>query len=108
MPRSLDDALNASGFPFAHFGWSRAPAGDYGVWSEEQGADFVANGGHAETGTELIVDLFTRQEGREPRQRIETILDAFPSLSWHLDSVQFEIETGYVHWQWRLFAYSDY
>ena len=34
----LEQALAATGYEFAHFGWSRAPGTEYGTWAEE-GAD---------------------------------------------------------------------
>ena len=45
MLEQLKQALEATGFPFAHFGWSKAPAGDYGTYAEDSGSDFLADGG---------------------------------------------------------------
>ena len=79
----LKNALTATGYQFAHFGWSKAPAGDYGV--------------HAERATECSVDYFTRDDTGTPKDAIETALAPF---AWYLNSIQFEEDTGYIHYEW--------
>ena len=64
--RRLHNALNATGYPFEHYGWSKAPEGDYGVYAEDSGEDFVANDVHLERGTAGTVDLFTRDDTSAP------------------------------------------
>ena len=101
---ALVTALESTGYVWAHHGWSKAPDTTYGVWSEDRGADFVANGHHAERGTPVIVDLFTRDDSPTPRMTVETTLNALP-CPWRLDSIQFEVETGRVHYQWAVSVY---
>ena len=101
---ALLTALAGTGYAWAHHGWSKAPDATYGVWSEDSGADFVANGRHAERCTIVILDLFTRDDSTTPRTTVETALNALP-YPWLLDSVQFEVQTGLIHLQWRVSVY---
>ena len=95
----LVTALESTGYAFKHFGWSKAPAGDYGVYSEEKGNDLRANDIHVETMLRLTVDYFTRDDSGTPKKTIEAALNSIP-CAWYLNSVQFERDTGYIHWEW--------
>lgn len=120
----LIQALEATGYAFAHFGWSKAPDGDYGVYSEEGANDLVANGRHVERAIRLTIDYFTRAVDarvtyntespgiydtgggvyswfdRHPaKTAIENALNNSPCV-WYLNSVQFESDSGYVHFEW--------
>ena len=117
--------LLATGYDFAHFGWSKAPSGDYGVYAEEGANDLVANGRHVERAIRLTVDYFTRAvdkrvtyntttpgvydtngngayswfDAHPAKTAIENALNNSPCV-WYLNSVQFENDTGYVHFEW--------
>lgn len=71
----------------------------YFVWQEERGDDFEANGRHAERGMSGTTDLFSKQEFDPWKDAFEAQLNASP-LSWYLNSVQFEEDTGFWHWEW--------
>lgn len=101
---ALAAALEATGIPFAQFGWSKAPAGTYGVWAEESAEDLGANGHHAERGTIVTVDVYTREAAGAIRDSVEAALNGLP-VSWRLDSIQYENETGLVHLYWRCGVY---
>lgn len=99
---TLDDiktALNATGYAFAHYAWSRAPAGDYGVYSEDGENVLFADDGHKETALQGTVDYFTRDDTQTPRETIEAALDAL-NVPWYLNGVQYEEDTGYIHYEW--------
>ena len=100
MLDTLKDALNATGYSFAHFGWSHAPTGDYGVYAEDGANDLEANDKHAEKAIEGTVDYFTRNDSGAPQIVIEAAFETVPGLSWYLNSVQFEQNTGYIHYEW--------
>ena len=102
--RRLHNALNATGYPFEHYGWSKAPDGDYGVYAEDSGEDFVANDVHLERGTVGTVDLFTRDDTSAPRDAVEAVLNA-AGASWYLNTIQFEEDTGYIHYEWVVGLY---
>lgn len=71
----------------------------YFVWQEESGADFEANGRHAEKGMTGTTDLFTKQEFDPWRDQFEAALDLY-GIAWQLNSVQFEEDTGFWHYEW--------
>lgn len=121
----LVNALLATGYRFAHFAWSKAPDGDYGVYSEEGANDLIANGRHVERAIRLTVDYFTRSvdeqvgyvasssgaydtetpgvyswfDSHPAKTAIEGVFDAV-RCAWYLNSIQFEPDTGYVHFEW--------
>lgn len=100
MLDTLRDALNGTGYPFAHFGWSHAPTGDWGVYAEDGANDLHAGDAHAEQCVEGTVDYFTRDDSGAPQIVIEAALETVPALAWTLNSVQFEQDTGYIHYEW--------
>ena len=95
----LVTALTATGLQFAHFGWSKAPAGDYGVYAEDGANDLIAGNVHRERVIEGTVDYFTRDATLACKATIETALNGC-GAAWYLNSVQFENDTGYIHLEW--------
>lgn len=95
----LKTALDNTGLKFAHFGWSRAPSGDYGVYAEDSANDLIANGKHAEKVLQGTVDYFTRDDSGTPKRTVEAALDSIP-IAWFLSSIQFEEDTGFIHYEW--------
>lgn len=100
MLERLETALKETGLPFAHFGWSKAPDGDYGVFAEDGSNDLSAGNSHAETTVEGTVDYFTRDDSGAPQRAIQDALEGVEGLAWYLNSVQFEDDTGYIHYEW--------
>ncbi len=72
----------------------------YIVWAEDSGAAALwADGqqqGQAISGT---IDYFTKTEYDPNVQAIEAALNA-AKISFKLESVQHEEETGYIHYEW--------
>lgn len=95
----LKTALAATGLRFAHFGWSKAPSGDYGVYAEDGANDLIANGKHCESVLQGTVDYFTRDDSGTPKTTIEAALDG-AGIAWYLNGVQLEEDTGYIHYEW--------
>lgn len=95
----LKTALLSTGYKFAHYGWSKAPAGDYGVYAEDGANDLIAENVHVEKVLQGTVDYFTRDDSGEPKQTIETALDSVP-VAYYLNSIQFESDTGFIHYEW--------
>lgn len=100
----LATALATTGYSFAHYAWSHAPSGDYGVYAEDAGADFEADGIHAEKALEVTVDYFTRDDSGTPQATIESALEAF-NRPWYLNTIQYEDTTGYIHYEWIVVVY---
>lgn len=71
----------------------------YFVWQEEGAEDFEANGRHVEKGMTGTTDLFTKQEFDPWREKFEAALDLY-GIAWRLNSVQFEEDTGFWHYEW--------
>lgn len=94
----LIKALTDTGLRFAHHAWSKAPESEYGVYAEEAGRDFVADGLHVERGTSGTVDYFTRDDSGKPRDTIEEALGGV--CAWYLNSIQYEEDTGLIHYEW--------
>lgn len=95
----LVTALNATSYPFAHFAWARAPAGDYGTYSEGGLNRLTGDNRSAEKATVVYVDLFTRDATDAPETAIEDALDGIP-CAWYLNTVQYEDDTRYIHYEW--------
>lgn len=95
---NLKTALDSTQYKFAHFGWSKAPAGDYGVYAEDGANDLRADNLHAEKALQGTIDYFTRDDSGTPKDTIETAIDGI--CAWYLNSVQIEEDTGYIHYEW--------
>jgi len=98
---TLKDALaNNTGYPFALYGWENATADTYGVVSLDGGAPSLwadcKMEGQTFGGT---VDLFTRDPSQTPVQAVQGVLKGL-DISWYLNSVQFEDDSGYIHHEW--------
>lgn len=100
MLEKLEAALTSTGLPFAHFGWSKAPAGDYGVWAEDGGSDLTADDAHAERAVTGTVDYFTRDASGQPRLTVEAALESIEGCAWEPPDILYEEDTGYIHYAW--------
>lgn len=97
-------ALQTQGYAFAHFAWSHAPEGDYGTWAEDTGTEFTVGNVTVEQVLNGFVDYFTRDDSAAPRQAIQQAMtDA--GVVWHLDAVQYENDTGYIHYSWSYYEH---
>ena len=71
----------------------------YFVWQEDGAEDLVTNGRHVERAMTGTTDLFSKQEFDPWREAFEAALDN-AGIAWSLNSVQFEEDTGFWHWEW--------
>lgn len=92
-------ALESTGYAFAAYGWASAPKGDYGVYAEDSAKSLWADGRMAIQAIQGTVDYFTRDSSGAPRLAIQDTLNA-AGISFYLNSVQFEEDTGYIHYEW--------
>lgn len=102
MLDNLQAALDQTGLRFAHFGWSSRAGedmGDYGVYAEDGENALYADDGHAERALSGTLDYFTRDASGAPKATVEAVLDNL-RLAWYLNSIQFEEDTGYIHYEW--------
>lgn len=103
MMETLAQALNSTGYPFAHFGWASDAIErkrDHGVYAEDGGKNFTGDGHQTERTTIGTVDFFTRDDSETPRNTIEAALNGLECCAWYLNSVQFEEDTGFIHLEW--------
>lgn len=79
--------------------WERLKSERYFVWQEDGRNDLMADGVHAEGAVTGTTDLYTKQEF-DPW--VEELQEAFEvhGISWYLNSVQFEEDTGFTHYEW--------
>lgn len=100
MLDGLRYALDQTGFKWAFAGWSERPKTDYGVYELTGQVQFRSD---EDSGSEIMlrgkVDYFTHDFTRGPQKAIENALRSL-HLVWSLDDVQFEPETGFIHWTW--------
>lgn len=78
----------------------------YFVWQEDGAQNFKANGRHVEKAVTGSTDLFTKQEFDPWKDEFETAIDA-SGIAWYLNSVQFEEQTGFWHYEWKWTVRSD-
>lgn len=71
----------------------------YFVWQEDGAEDLVVNGRHGEKAMTGSTDLYTKKEFDPWREAFEASLDEH-GIAWRLNSVQFEEDTGFWHWEW--------
>ncbi len=83
-----------------HYAPPQNVKGKYIVWAEDGQADAVWAGNkmihQVLTGT---IDLFTKEENDPMFQQIQEKLNSL-DLSWRLNSIQYEDDTGYIHYEW--------
>lgn len=72
----------------------------YFVWQEDGAADCILDGRHAEKAVTGSTDLFTKQEFDPWKDKMEQAFDNAPDILWRLNSIQFEEETGFWHYEW--------
>lgn len=78
---------------------TKMKAARYFVWQEDGARDLMADGRHAERCITGTTDLFTRREFDPWKDAFEESLEA-SGICWALNSIQYEPETGYWHWEW--------
>ena len=71
----------------------------YFVWTEEGADDLVVNNRHGEKAVTGRTDLFTKLEFDPWKSAFESSLDSF-GIPWRLNSVQYEEDTGFFHYEW--------
>jgi len=83
-----------------HFAPPQNVTGSYIVWAEDTQGDSVwADGKMVNQSIQGTVDYFTKSENDAT---VESIQDALNNgeISFRLNSIQREQETGYIHYEW--------
>ncbi|WP_312059395.1 hypothetical protein [Anaerotignum sp.] len=82
-----------------HFSYEKSDR--YFVWQEDGANDLVAGNIHAEKVVTGTTDLFTKNEFDPWTSEIEFAFDNSPFIYWQMNSVQYEENTGFYHYEWR-------
>ena len=72
----------------------------YFVWQEENQTDLISDNRHGESIVTGSTDLFTKQEFDPWKAAFEAAMNDSPYISWNLESIQYEEETGFYHYEW--------
>lgn len=89
------------GPPVFHYFPPEGQTGTYLVWAEDGEGDTVhADGRKVERAITGTIDYFTKTENDPVVKQIETALDSADGLAWYLNSIQYEQDTGYIHYEW--------
>jgi len=97
--QELRDLLLTIGPPAHHY-FAKKEKGNYIVWAEDGEGD----SGHADNQktTQVLqgtIDYFTKTEFDPVVEQIQDKLNQ-AEISWRLNSVQYEEDTGYIHYEW--------
>lgn len=71
----------------------------YFVWQEDGAGDLEAGNRHAEHAVTGTTDLYTKQEFDPWAPALGASFDE-AGIAWYLNSIQFEEETGFWHYEW--------
>lgn len=72
----------------------------YFVWQEDSRNDFEEGGRHMEKVMEGTTDLYTKKQFDPWVEQFEASLEADRTIAWYLNSIQYEEETGFHHYEW--------
>lgn len=81
----------------SHF--ERLKSDRYFVWQEDRANDLESDNKHTESVVTGTTDLFTKQEFDPWKEALERSLDDY-GIAWYLNSVQYEEDTGFIHYEW--------
>lgn len=95
----IKNALLTVGVPVSHYEAKRKPD-KYIVWAEGSTAQSLGADNRISTRVmEGTADYFTREEDDPNIAAIEAALNN-GKIAWRLNSVQYEEQTGYIHYEW--------
>lgn len=78
----------------------RLNSAPYAIWQEDGAENYHANNQTVEQRVTGSTDYFTKQEFDPAVDDIQEMLKT-SAFSWWLNSVQYEEETGLIHYEWR-------
>ena len=72
----------------------------YFVWQEDGQESLSADNRNTQKAITGTTDLFTKQEFDPWKEEFEASLDASGRIFWKLNSIQYEPDTGFYHYEW--------
>jgi len=100
---ALVSALQATGIPFAEYGWKTRPEGAYGVVSlDYEAGSCDGDGVKCDRSWEASVDLFFAMlsDRNVMVPEIESVLTDVCGDAWEMNSLQHETAPGLFHIEW--------
>ncbi|WP_139905617.1 hypothetical protein [Clostridium thermarum] len=95
----LRDLLLTIGPPVFHY-FADKQKGNYIVWAEDgEGDSLDADDKKEIQSLQGTIDYFTKTEHDPVFELIQQKLDS-ADISWSLNSVQYEEDTSYIHYEW--------
>lgn len=94
-----------TGLEFAHFAWSSAPSGDYGIYAEDGMPQFNADDRRAEHLIHAYVSLYTRDDTGATQELVEDLFDQLQDeevFAWSVNTIQYENQTKFIHIEWEV------
>jgi len=101
----LGDLLKTIGPPVFHYSPGdedeRENLDQYIVWAEDgEGGSIHADDSKTEQSIQGTIDYFTRDEFDPIFNLIQEKLNSADDIAWRLNSIQYEEDTGYIHYEW--------
>lgn len=97
--QGIRDLLLNIGPPVSHY-FASGQTGNYIVWAEDgEGASGHADGQKTTQIIQGTIDYFTKTEFDPIMEQIQEKLNG-SDIAWRLSSVQYEKDTGYIHYEW--------
>ena len=78
---------------------ARIKSDRYFVWQEDGANDLAGDNGHGERAVTGTTDLYTKTEIDPWADALGESFDAH-GIAWALNSVQYEADTGFYHYEW--------
>lgn len=78
---------------------ARVKSERYFVWQEDGSNDLAGDNGHGERAMTGTTDLYTKQELDPWADALGESFDAH-GIAWVLNSVQYEADSGFYHYEW--------
>ena len=72
----------------------------YFVWQEDGANDLLADNRHVGKAVTGSTDLFTKKEFDPWKEALEESFDRH-GVAFYVNSIQYEEETGFFHYEWR-------
>lgn len=97
--KQLNDGFAKLSVPFSHY---RRPRKEppFGVWAEDgEDSALHANNSKYEQFISGTADYFTKVEFDPVVDEVQVMLNDL-EISWSLNSVQYEANTGLIHYEW--------
>lgn len=86
----------------SHYLRPQQKKGAFAVWQEDgEVSSLEADNHKREQAIEGTLDYFTQLEGDPMINTIQETLNGIECFGWELNSVQYEEDTEYIHYEWR-------